>query len=243
MAESDQTGPVHLGGAVCNVLLRAQVDPSVPSLSPDEQRLQELLATLLDQVGPRYSRERTDLAQYRLWRPEQRVVVEAVRSFASAFPANLRAGKGRRGLILYGSPGTGKDHLLTYCLFRAAAAGFRAGWRNTPCVYGDFKDAYRADRPDRPLLNDLCLPIVLGLSDLIPHSGEVWPPSVDVLGRLTDRRQRLRLQTWVTLNVEDEAQAREVLSVPVWDRLSEDALVLPCYWESYRTYKTKLEQL
>ena len=45
--------------------------------------------------------------------------------------------------------------------------------------------------------------------------------------------------TWLTMNAANEADARDKLTAMIWDRLQDDAEIIPCFWKSYRSLKTK----
>jgi hypothetical protein len=54
------------------------------------------------------------------------------------------------------------------------------------------------------------------------------------LYRVLDRRYREVKPTWVTINAEDADDAKAKLGAPIFDRLKDNAELVPCFWPSFR---------
>jgi DNA replication protein DnaC len=201
-----------------------------------DSNARELVGRLARRLGPRYSPERSSLDTFHVYdRAAQGRVLERLRGIRARIAGYVAEG---RGFVWLGAVGTGKDHLMAAMLYAAAAAGLRCDWVNGQDLYGRFRDGMDVKRPEEELLRELVAPEVLGISDPVPPQGV--PSGWDLLQlyRVVDRRYHLNRPTWVTMNVlgkkPPEADACELLSAAVWDRLREGAVVLPCFWRSYR---------
>lgn len=177
-------------------------------------------ANLTRQLGELYSG--CTVKGYEVYDPKQKPALSIIREIGAGIEDFI---EDRRGLVLYGSVGTGKDHLLAALLLHAARQGIAVGWANCRAFYGS---------KDRALFAALNVPVVLGLSDPAPVAGELPPWHVEDLKAVVDERYRRRKRTWVTINCEDAADAERRLSSPVWDRLQERARLVPMFWPSFR---------
>jgi DNA replication protein DnaC len=182
-------------------------------------------------LGPRYSPQRCSLRTFRLTHDRQRAAVERLRDVQASLTDFVKAG---RCIVFYGSVGTGKDHLLAAMLYAAAMAGFSCHWVNGQEVYGAFRDRMDTGQREEGLLRELVAPDVLGVSDPIPPAGQPSAWNLAQLYRLLDRRYRALRGTWVSLNALSPEDADQKLTAPIFDRLREDAELVPCFWPSYR---------
>lgn len=181
-------------------------------------------------MGQRYSPERASFATYKVTFKEQKPVVQAMRAIA-ADPASTG------NVFLYGSVGTGKDHLLAACLYAAVNVGLTAAWASGQEIYSRFRDAMDTGRSEEALLAEYTRDEILAISDPIPAVVDPKKPAAwrtELLYRILDRRYRDMRPTWITANAEDDADAEAKLSRPVFDRLRDDAIVFPCFWPSAR---------
>jgi DNA replication protein DnaC len=162
---------------------------------------------------------------------QQRAVRE-IRGFVDELPTQIDAG---RNLILFGTVGTGKDHLMAVACKAAAAADKTVRWRNASDVFTDAKATWgkRGESVD-DILKPLQQADILALSDPIPAVGDIDAHEIRWLLSLIDKRYRDMKPTWVTLNAKDGADARRALSHQVIDRLQHNALVIDMKWNSYR---------
>lgn len=126
-----------------------------------------------------------------------------------------------RSIFLHGDSGTGKDLLLTAMLASACMFEPHPKW-----ISG--VDARKLE-PERNYL-----PHIWGVSD--PVDPGQPPPAWELskLLRWADYQYRCEMPIWVTLNAVTLDQARDLLGWPLLSRLTENAVVLPCHWPSYR---------
>jgi DNA replication protein DnaC len=148
--------------------------------------------------------------------------------------------KAGRGLILHGSVGTGKDHIIAALLYRAVSEhSLSARWVNGLDLFGAVRDRMDEGKREGDFLRTWSAPTILAISDPIPPLRDPSAWNIEILYRLIDRRYRNNKSTWMTLNAASVDEADEKLSAPVFDRLKEDAVILRCFWPSYREIQKK----
>lgn len=189
-----------------------------------------VIQTLAARMGKRYAPTRATLGNFRIEYREQAQVRKAIEAI-------MASGTFDRGILLYGSVGTGKDHLLAALLYAAADAGRTAKWVNGQEVYSRFRDAMDSKVSEESLIREFTTPDVLGISDPIPPVIDPSRPSAwrtELLFRVLDSRYRDCKPTWITLNAQSPDDAQRKLSEPVFDRVRHDAVLIPCFWPSFR---------
>jgi DNA replication protein DnaC len=190
------------------------------------------VAALHADMGDRYGVEQCAFGNYTVYDRVQNEVFETV--------AHLDVTKMIEtggGIILYGYPGTGKDHLMAAFMYKAIALhGYACRWINGRAWFALAKDKIiKEDKPERAMLKAEASPQILTIADPIPLSGAAisnW--NLDLLYQVIDERYRARRPTCVTINLQSEAAIRDALSGPVADRLLHNATLLRCSWPSYR---------
>ena len=85
-------------------------------------RRRAIFETLVGQLGTRYAPQRVELANYSIYDPRQTGVVARIRAIGERISEFVEQG---RNLALFGTVGTGKDHLLAWLLYRAASEGLQ----------------------------------------------------------------------------------------------------------------------
>jgi hypothetical protein len=81
---------------------------------------------------------------------------------------------------------------------------------------------------------------LLAISDPTPPTGETPSPyCVSQLYWLLDERYCFMWPTSLTVNADAEGDLDGLLSVPIIDRLQQDAEIIPCFWPSHRERKRK----
>lgn len=189
----------------------------------------ERVLGFLAAVGARY-RDAT-LDSFIVEHEAQRPVVEAIRAYARRGRDNIREG---RGIVLFGPPGTGKDHLLVALGRLAAGSGFTIRWVNGAELFRELRDAISEDAKESRVLGRYARPHVLILSDPVPPGGRLSEYQSTMLYQLVDERYRALLPTWVSINVANGEEAGERLGAATVDRLRHGSLCLFCDWPSYR---------
>lgn len=199
-----------------------------------ERRAREIAAKqhwteVLPQIGERY-RDCT-LNSFVATTDAQRAVKATIERFVRNMHANLEAGT---NLVLFGTVGTGKDHLLVAALREAIASGATAKYVSGMDLWAKMRGAFADDKNESTVLRDYQRCDVLAISDPIPPFGTLTEFQTQVLYRLIDARYRACKGTWMTINVADGEQATAKLGAANVDRLKDQALMVKLDWESYR---------
>jgi len=191
------------------------------------------IGALKAQLGDRYSPDLVALDKFRVYDPSgrQAAALASMREFIANMEAVLRE---TRGLVLYGSVGTGKDHLLAAALYHVASAGIPAAWGSGEQIYLRIRDSMDSGEREEKILDTWLRPVVLGISDPVTPNGALSEWDARVLARLLDCRYRALRPTWLTMNAKDEADAKAILTPLIWDRFQEAAEIIHCYWPSFR---------
>ena len=239
-AKSAPTGPQTVPAAAMLLREAARLPPLADYENFD--RVAALsMAALKRQLGERYSPQAAALEKFCVYDTTgaQVAALARMREFLREMEIVLRQ---TRGLVLYGSVGTGKDHLLAAALYHVASAGIPAAWVSGEDIYLRVRDSMDSHEREEKILQPWLQPTVLGISDPVSPRGDLGDWDARVLGRLLDRRYRALRPTWLTMNAIDEADAKAKLTALIWDRFQEDAEIIHCYWPSFRGWARKNNQ-
>lgn len=180
--------------------------------------------------GRRY--EDCRFGNYRCDCDDQRAALKRVMDYAENAGENIRRG---RNVVLFGPPGTGKDHLVSALCHQAIYQhGSRIAWISCLDMYAEMRDAMTDGVRESEVLKRYTRTDVLAISDILPPFGSASEYQAATLSRLIDRRYSEMRPTWATLNAANGREAEERTGHAVIDRLRHDALVVNCSWESYR---------
>jgi len=224
-------------------------DPLRPPLqqAASRQRLLDAAwADVIRQVGKRYTSCRLQTftpADISPARERQAAVLEAVAQFIVDIRQHVAQG---RNIVLFGPPGTGKDHLLVSVLHAAvgqlvtpATPTLSVRWTNGIDLYSRLRDVIGSDeRTELAEWRSWVAPQILYLSDPIPPFGKLSDFQAAFLLRIIDARYRHCRPTYVSLNVKNGEDAADRMGPQVLDRLKHGALVCWCHWPSYRDAET-----
>lgn len=202
----------------------------------EDARRKQLVTALSVKLGRRYAPGRATFDSFVCDCKSQESALMVCRLFAKDIEHAVKDG---RGLILYGTVGTGKDHLLAALLYQAAAAGFACSWVAGLELFGKVRDTFDNGKTEETALGPHIAPDVLGISDPILPTNEPGRPQAwrtETLYRVLDRRYREVKPTWVTINAENEDDAKARLGAPIFDRLKDNADMIPCFWPSFRQW-------
>jgi len=206
-----------------------QADDPVRKEEARRQWVEKQLDVLMRLIGPRY--QNATLDNYEAVHPVQEMAVVRLRQYATNLPEEVKAGQ---GVLLFGTTGTGKDHLLIGLAREAIAGGFLVRWVNGVDLHTKMREAIRAETGEDQVLKAYKDVRVLVLSDPMPPSGALTDYQAATLYRLIDYRYRHLLPVWCSLNVANANEARERLGSATVDRLRDGALAIECNWPSHR---------
>lgn len=182
-------------------------------------------------IGKRYSRCTFD--SYVAETPRQREALEAVRKHAFNLPGLIAKGGG--GMLLFGSAGTGKDH-LAICALRAAVMyhGLTAEAIDGQLLFSKARDVIQSDTREQDFISTFTRPEILLISDPVPIGMSPTEFQQSTLWRIYDARYRDEKPTWTTANVVNRDELERRLGVQLADRMRDQALCLFFDWESHR---------
>lgn len=141
----------------------------------------------------------------------------------------------RGGLILYGRPGTGKDHLMVAGISELIVThGIDCDWIDGLELFARFRKGISDGGDISKVIEKLVRPMVLAISDPVPPKGSTTEFATEMLQRVIDRRYRMGRSTWMTMNVKNAAEAEERLATPLVSRMKHGSLCIACDWDDYR---------
>jgi len=154
-----------------------------------------------------------------------------VRNYAASLCDRVSEGQ---GIVLFGSAGTGKTHLLAAVAKAAVNTDLEVKCRNGQDLFAEFRDAIDRDLPEANIIEKMVDSDVLVLDDLLPPSGKLTEYQAANLYRIVDARYRQCRPTLASLNVASGDEAEQGMGAQVVDRLRDGALTLFCNWPSFR---------
>jgi DNA replication protein DnaC len=239
-------------GVGCADAPRPVAAPRVPPLCPktiadqereageqaareERRRRQEAFERLVKAAGERYrgcTFQTYEVRPSKAMEYQSRAVAK-IREYAECVEKLVRSGA---GLILYGPVGTGKDHLAFAVARRAVLRfGLSVAWHDGQSWFGRNRDRIEEGGTEESLIREIRRPDVVVLSDPLPPMGSLTQFQAIMLFRAVNARAAAGKPVIVTLNVADDEEANQRLSVPTWDRMRDAAWMISCRWPSYRT--------
>lgn len=191
----------------------------------------EVLAT---ELGSRYRDCRMDsfLVCANQFAERQEAVLAALMAYAKNITAEVEAG---RNVLLYGTSGVGKDHLLVSLSRVAIWEGITVKWERGSRFFMRSRQAMGSGESE--LVHQYAAAQMLYLSDPVAPVGGLTGHQAGMLLEVLDTRYREQRPTWVSINVASRQEAEQRLGVAIIDRLGEGALTLGCEWPSYRAMR------
>jgi DNA replication protein DnaC len=165
--------------------------------------------------------------------PGHTKVLNAVREYRDTFVERM---ENHENLVLYGTVGTGKDHLAS-AVFVHAIRNLGMNGRSVCCQdwFGAVRDAMDdGGDSEESLVAKLSRTEILLLSDPAPAVGNLSQHQVNMLYRVINYRAASGLLTLVTVNVANDEQADRVMGAPTWDRMCHNSWKIQCAWKSHR---------
>lgn len=220
----------------------------LPATSPETQerfrqqakdqefrRRDQIWNMLIHDVGERYRSCRLDTFhcyEEPEYRRRQQDALKAISDYCRTMEIRIAAGS---GVVLFGPPGTGKDHFIISMLRVAIFThGKTARWVHGQDLFGDIRDNIGSNESERSLIAKYISPDVLVLSDPLPPWEETSKHQAAVLLRIIDGRYRRRRPTWCTLNVADSTEAAKRMGNAAVSRLQDGALTIRHDWPDWR---------
>lgn len=216
---------------------QAAADERIRLETEQTQRRSRALAIdqLAGRLGKRYAPSRASFDRYQIYHDNQKPVVARLKALLPTLREFIANG---RGILLCGTVGTGKDHLLASMLYAALEVGVSCDWLCGLDLFARFRDAIGSDRRESEVIATFAKSDVLAISDPTPPMSlkdEAW--RIEQLYRVIDARNRALKSTWATINVNSPAEAEARLSSQVFDRLRDGAELMGCFWPSFREGK------
>jgi DNA replication protein DnaC len=192
---------------------------------------EELVERFLRDVGKRYAETtlRSFVVGTDKYRPQRKAALDKAVQYLTSAKTTILCGK---NLVLYGTVGTGKDHLAISiakaCCTRGLSARFITGQDLIAAAERARRNGQEAVDPGIRTCR------LLVLSDPLPNATTPRADEARHLIQVVDHRYRNMLPTIVTVNATDEKDLRESLRGPLGDRLLGEASTIEMRWPSCR---------
>lgn len=187
------------------------------------------LYSFLRRVGPVH--RDCGFGNYRTDVPGQRKFKATAIKYASNLDQMWEEG---RGLLFYGSSGTGKDHMTMAVAKEAWKRGYWVSWINGPSFRSRVRECIREDESEGTIFRELVGGDFLWLSDPVIGGQSLTPFQLEFLYRVIDERNRHRRPTWVTANFHKGQEFSSMIGAAAYDRIRDRAVACYCDWETDR---------
>lgn len=138
------------------------------------------------------------------------------------------------GVFLFGSCGTGKDHLaMGVAKAFIAATSKPVIWVSGAMLFEKLRDSFDGKKSESEVLGRYASASLLWLSDPIPVKGELTQYQAEALYRLVDERYNHRRPVLVTANIE-AGTADTAMGPAIARRLRESTMQIHCNWNQFK---------
>lgn len=171
--------------------------------------------------------------------PGQEKVLAACKNFAASVDENVRAGK---GLLLIGTPGTGKTHLGCSILSEAIREGKTALFTTVSKMLSKIKSTWvtGSTQSQAQVIRSLTGVDILVLDEIGTYR-TITQKEKDLLFEIINERyEQMRSTIFISnLNISGPESIEEYLEERIMDRLCEQSKILIFNWKSYRRQEEK----
>lgn len=202
------------------------------------RQLQECGENLKLSAGKRYLEATRE--SFELWGDaDQQQRQQRVLDKLTDFCLNMESITARGGgLVFFGDPGTGKDHLMVACLKEAIRDnGFICVYRNMLDIIDEQLQDIGKGWGDADVILKCIAPDILAISDPIPIGRDLTDTQRSLLARIVERRCKNLKPTWITVNAKNSAQFEGHLGPAIASRFRDASTQLKCDWGDYRSRK------
>jgi DNA replication protein DnaC len=140
-----------------------------------------------------------------------------------------------KNVVLFGTCGTGKDHMLTVLAKEAFRQGFVVKYMNGASFRGRIRDGIGSDETEESVIREFRKPDVFWLADPVSVGGKMTQFQLEFLYRIVDARYKDGDKPiWVSVNTEGMGSLTEILGAATVDRLLHGAVTFQCDWPTAR---------
>lgn len=230
-----------LAVSLASILAQSPPRPEPRKLTPEEARAEHKARRMREGAARLAEFRRTvhrdyakcEFSNFEITDRQQPEAIESIKTYLRYLGRHWPC---KSGVMLFGTPGTGKDHMLVAA--GALAAQFlckSVEWRNCQKLFGHWRSRIGDGTTDEEFVNRLTKADILILSDplkLTEESLENFDRTL--LYDILESRQGVSKPTWLSANVADIAELERKVGGAVADRMVNQACVLNFRWESYR---------
>lgn len=212
-------------------------DRSKKLFTSDTREITHRGAAFMRDLSERHARCEFD--NYEPPKGDGKTVFSGVKYLAGEIDQFVKEG---RNMILFGTPGTGKDHLAVSLVKVAIRVlGVSARSVNGMDFYSKAREAITKKEPENTLLRQYDSCTILIISDPIPDRRGLSGYNLELMYLLANRRWERCLPTIVTCNCRTLAEMKKKLGGPLYNRLEDGAHIFKMSWESRRKPRQTFE--
>lgn len=140
-----------------------------------------------------------------------------------------------KGLILFGSVGTGKDHLMMGIAKKLYYHHKSVMWTNGTRLKARMRGCIGRDgESESEVIRDFCKPDFLWISDPVIASNPMTTFQTEFFHGIVDARYMEKKPILLTINVEDGVELESALGAAAVDRLKSSGFAHYCDWKTQR---------